>query len=211
MRQFYFYESYAKPVCKLTNKEIGQVSKAICGYMFEDREPSEKALPKAKALFYLLQEQLTEEKSKEKASPKRNVTHFIFPLSYGKFLQTMDDEDAGILIKQCCSFMFGMPPVSNEEAERTDGYFELIKPSFEKSKRQSENAKRHNKRRKKLPVTLDKIRADFPEIQGNLNAENPILNGVDLNRLYNFIYEYEDVKNQSIYSIVELFRLRNNL
>ena len=61
MKQFYFYESYAKPICKLTNKEIGQVSKAICGYMFEDREPSEKTLPKAKALFYLLQEQLTEE------------------------------------------------------------------------------------------------------------------------------------------------------
>lgn len=211
MKQFYFYESYAKPVCKLTNKEIGQVSKAICGYMFEDREPSEKTLPKAKALFYLLQEQLSEEKSKEKASPKRNVSHFIFPLSYGKFLQTMDDEDAGILIRQCCNFMFGMPPVTSEEAERTDGYFELIKPAFERSKRQSENAKRHNERRKKEPVTLGKIKADFPEIQGNLNAENPILIGVDLNKLYNFISEYEDVRNQSMYSIVELFRLKNDL
>lgn len=211
MKQFYFYESYAKPICKLTNQEIGQVSKAICGYMFEDREPSEKALPKAKALFYLLQEQLTEEKSKEKVSPKRNAKHFIFPLSYGKFLKTMDDEDAGILIRQCCSFMFGMPPVSDEEAERTDGYFELIKPSFEKSKRQSENAKRHNERRKKEPVTLEKIRADFPEIHGNLSAENPILNGVDLNKLYNFIREYDDERNQSMYSIVELFRLRNDL
>ena len=211
MKQFYFYESYAKPICKLTNKEIGQVSKAICGYMFEDREPSEKTLPKAKALFYLLQEQLTEEKSKEKASPKRNVAHFLFPLSYGKFLHTMDDEDAGILIRQCCNFMFGMPPVTSEEAERTDGYFELIKPAFERSKRQSKNAKRHNKRRKKEPVTLEQIKADFPEIQGNLNAEAPILNGVDLNKLYNFIYEYEDVRNQSMYSIVKLFRLRNDL
>lgn len=211
MKQFYFYESYAKPICKLTNKEIGQVSKAICGYMFEDREPSEKALPKAKALFYLLQERLSEEKSKEKSSPKRNVAHFIFPLSYGKFLQTMDDEEAGILIRQCCSFMFGMPPVSDEEAERTDGYFELIKPSFEKSKRQSENAKRHNERRKKEPVTLDKIRADFPEIKGNLHTNNIILEGVNLDKLYAFIAENEDVRNQSMYSIVELFRLKNNL
>ena len=211
MKQFYFYESYANPICKLTNKEIGQVAKAICGYMFEDREPSEKALPKAKALFYLFQEQLTEEKSKDKASPKRNVAHFIFPLSYGKFLQTMDDEDAGILIRQCCNFMFGMPPLSDEEAERTNGYFELIKPTFERSKRQSENAKRHNKRRKKEPVTLDKIRADFPEIRDDLNAENPILIGVDLNKLYNFIYEYDDVRNQSMYSIVELFRMKNEL
>ena len=211
MKQFYFYESYAKPICKLTNKEIGQVAKAICGYMFEDREPSEKALPKAKALFYLLQEQLAEEKSKEKASPKRNAKHFIFPLSYGKFLQTMDDEDAGILIRQCCNFMFGIPPVSGEEAERTDGYFELIKPSFEKSKRQSENAKHQNKKRKKEPVTLEKIRADFPEIRDDLNAENPILNGVDLNKLYNFIYEYDDLRNQSMYSIVELFKIKNDL
>lgn len=211
MKQFYFYESYAKPICKLTNKEIGQVSKAICGYIFEDREPSEKALPKAKALFYLLQEQLTEEKCKKKASPKRNIAYFIFPLSYGKFLQTMDDEDAGILIRQCCNFMFGMPPVLVEESVRTDGYFKLIRPSFEKSKRQSENAKRHNKRRKKELVTLEKIKTDFPEIQGNLNAESPILIGVDLNKLYNFIYEYEDVRNQSMYSIVELFRFRNDL
>ena len=64
MKQFYFYESYAKTICKLTNEEVGQVVKAIWGYVFDDKEPSEKTLPKAKALFYLLQEQLTEEKAR---------------------------------------------------------------------------------------------------------------------------------------------------
>ena len=107
--------------------------------------------------------------------------------------------------------MFGTPPVTDEEAERIDGYFELIKPSFEKSKRQSENAKRHNQKRKKQPVTLAKIRADFPEIRGNLNAENPILNGVDLDKLYAFITENEDVRAEPMYEIVELFRFQNNL
>ena len=211
MKQFYFYESYAKPICKLTNEEVGQVVKAICGYVFDDKEPSEKTLTKAKALFYLLQEQLTEEKSKEKATAKRNAKHFVLPLSYAKFLQALDDEEAGILIRQCCNFMFGTPPVTDEEAERIDGYFELIKPSFEKSKRQSENAKRHNKKRKKQPVTLAKIRTDFPEIRGNLNAENPILNGVDLDKLYAFIAENGDVRAEQMYEIVELFRFQNSL
>lgn len=211
MKQFYFYESYAKPICKLTNKETGQIIKAICGYMFNDKEPNDRTLPKAKALFYLFQEQLAEEKDKENATAKRNKQHFVFPLSYAKFIQTLDDNDAGILIKQCCNFMFGTPPVSDEDAKHTDGYFELIKPAFERSKRQSENAKRHNKKRKKEPVTLEKIRTDFPEIRGNLNAENHILDGVNLEKLYAFIAANENIRTQSMYSIVELFRSRNGL
>ena len=54
MDKFYFYSSYARPICKLNHNEAGQVIKAMCAFIFHDKEPSEKTLPKAKALFYLL-------------------------------------------------------------------------------------------------------------------------------------------------------------
>ena len=65
MDKFYFYSSYARPICKLNHNEAGQVIKAMCAFIFHDKEPSEKTLPKAKALFYLLYEQLSEAKKKQ--------------------------------------------------------------------------------------------------------------------------------------------------
>ena len=75
--KFYFYSSYAKPVCRLTHKEAGQVIKAMSAFMFNDKEPSEKTLPKAKALFYLLYEQLDETKKKKAktAKQRRGILH----------------------------------------------------------------------------------------------------------------------------------------
>lgn len=84
MKQFYFYDSYAKLIDKLTHDEAGQLLKMLCGYMFGEKTPNEKTLPKARALFYLLYEQLTDEKSKENAAAKRNTKHFFFPSSYSQ-------------------------------------------------------------------------------------------------------------------------------
>ena len=70
MDKFYFYSSYARPICKLNHNEAGQVIKAMCAFIFHDKEPSEKTLPKAKALFYLLYEQLSEAKKKQIKSAK---------------------------------------------------------------------------------------------------------------------------------------------
>ena len=209
--KFYFYSSYAKPVCKLNHNEAGQVIKAMCAFVFNDKEPSEKTLPKAKALFYLLFEQLDEAKKKKAKAAKRGVEHFTFTKALSKFFEALDDMQAGLLIKQCSNYAFGTPPLEESKATQVDEYFELIKPMLDKTIKQRENAKRHNENRKKPKITLEKIRNDFKEIRGNLNPDNDILKGVDLNKLYAFIKENKDIQTQSMYSIVDLYRQESGL
>ena len=209
--KFYFYSSYAKPICKLNHNEAGQVIKAMCAFIFNDKEPNEKTLPKAKALFYPLFEQLDEAKKKKAKAAKRDAEHFTFTKALAKSFEALDDEQAGLLIKQCSNYVFGTPPLEESEIPQTDEYFELIKPMLDKTIKQRENAKRHNESRKKATITLDKIRDDFKEIRGNLNPDNNILKGVDLNKLYTFIKENEELRTQSMYSIVDLYRQESGL
>lgn len=61
------------------------------------------------------------------------------------------------------------------------------------------------------PVSLEKIRADFPEIHGYLNANNPILDGVNLSELYAFIKDSADIRTLSMYGIAECFRQSKGL
>ena len=82
---------------------------------------------------------------------------------------------------------------------------------LDKTIKQRENAKRHNENRKKPNITLEKIRNDFKEIRGNLNPDNDILKGVDLNKLYAFIKENKELRTQSMYSIVDLYRQESGL
>ena len=209
--KFYFYSSYAKPICKLSHNEAGQVIKAMCAFIFNDKEPSEKTLPKAKALFYLLYEQLDEAKKKKAKAAKRGVEHFTFTKALSKFFEAFDDVQAGLLIKQCSNYVFGTPPLEDNEATQVDEYFELIKPMLDKTIKQRENAKRHNENKKKPKITLEKIREDFKEIRGNLDPDNDILKSVDLNKLYTFIKENKDIRTQSMYSIVDLYRQKSGL
>ena len=121
--KFYFYSSYAKPICKLSHNEAGQVIKAMCAFIFNDKEPSEKTLPKAKALFYLLFEQLDEAKKKKAKAAKRGVAHFTFTKALPKFFEALDDLQAGLLIKQCSNYVFGMQPLEDNETTQVDEYF----------------------------------------------------------------------------------------
>ena len=209
--KFYFYSSYARPISKLTHSEAGQVVKAMCAFIFNDKEPSDKALPKSKALFYLLYELLSEAKKKQTKSAKRGMEHFTFTKALAKFFEALDDEQSGLLIKQCSNYVFGTPPLDESEATPVHEYFELIKPMLDKTIKQRENAKRHNENRKKPKITLEKIREDFKEIRGNLSPENDVLKGVDLNKLYAFIEDNEELRTQSMYSIVDLYRRENGL
>ena len=185
--KFYFYSSYAKPICKLNHNEAGQV------------------------INYLLFEQLDEAKKKKAKTAKRGAKYFTFTKALAKSFESLDDVQAGLLIKKCSSYVFGTPPLEDNETPQVDEYFELIKPMLDKTIKQRENAKRHNENSKKPKITLEKIRDDFKEIRGNLSPDNDILKGVDLNKLYAFIKENEDIKTQSMYSIVDLYRQESGL
>ena len=60
--------------------------------------------------------------------------------------------------------------------------------------------------KKKPQMTLDKIRKNFKDIRGHLSPDNDILKGVDLNKLYAFIKAHDEIRTQSMYSIVDLYR-----
>ena len=156
MDKFYFYSSYARPICKLNHNEAGQVIKAMCAFIFHDKEPSEKTLPKAKALFYLLYEQLSEAKKKQIKSAKRGIEYFTFTMALARFFEVLDDETAGILIKQCSSYVFATPPLNESETEQVVEYFEVIKPTLDKTIKQRENARKHTETKKKPQITLEK-------------------------------------------------------
>ena len=87
MDKFYFYSSYARPICKLNHNEAGQVIKAMCAFIFHDKEPSEKTLPKAKALFYLLYEQLSEAKKKQINPPNAALSTSLLRHRLPNFLK----------------------------------------------------------------------------------------------------------------------------
>ena len=120
--KFYFYSTYAMPICKLYHNEAGKVIKAMCAFVINDKEPSEKTLPKAKALFYLLFEQLDEAKKKKAKAAKRGVEHFTFTKALSKFFEVLNDVQAGLLIKQCSNYVFGPPPLEDNETTQVDEY-----------------------------------------------------------------------------------------
>ena len=115
------------------------------------------------------------------------------------------------MIKQCSCYIFATPPLSEGESEKVIEYFEIIKPTLDKTIKQRENAKKHTETKKKPQMTLDKIREDFKDIRGHLSPDNDILKGVDLNKLYAFIKAHEEIGTQSMYSIVDLYRQENGV
>ena len=60
------------------------------------------------------------------------------------------------------------------------------------------------------PITIEKLKTEF-NLYGNLNENNPILQGVDLKKLREFIINNNGVKTQSTYRIVEKFRQANGI
>ena len=105
--KFYFYSSYAKPICNLSNNEAGQVIKAMCAFIFNDKEPSEKTLPKAKALFYLLYEQLDEAKKKKAKTAKRGAEHFTSPRHSPSLLKRLTTRRQGYLSSNALTMFSG--------------------------------------------------------------------------------------------------------
>lgn len=74
-------------------------------------------------------------------------------MALARFFEVLDDETAGILIKQCSSYVFATPPLEESDSEKVVEYFELIKPTLDKTIKQRENARKHNETKKKQQMT----------------------------------------------------------
>jgi hypothetical protein len=103
--------------------------------------------------------------------------------------------------------MFGSNLISAEESKAVTSYYSALKRQLVKSKTQSDNAKK----RISKAVTLDKIRSKFPFISGSLRTDNPILDGVNLSELYDFIKaNAATLQGVSMYSVVTKFKENRN-
>ena len=72
---------------------------------------------------------------------------------------------------------------------------------------QSVRAQKQTTVKPSIPVTLEKIRTDFPFISGYLREDNKILEGVDMDKLYAFIEgNQDDLKDLNMYQVVVQYR-----
>ena len=210
IKQFNFYKSYMDNISNLTHAEAGQYIKKLLEFMFRDKELDVMATDKVTSLLLLISDDLIEDKERESSgnhTPLGRERRFTFRSVYANIFFYLKDSEAGILIKQICDFMFGSELVTDEESQAVKSYFSAIKVQLSKSKTQSVRAQKQPKGKPSIPITLEKIRNDFPFIKGYLNKDNPILEGVDVNGLYEFIKDNQEaLKYESMYSIVLKYR-----
>ena len=210
IKQFNFYKSYMDNISNLTHAEAGQYIKKLLEFMFRDKELDVMATDKVTSLLLLISDDLIEDKGRESSdnhTPLGRERRFTFRSVYANIFFYLKDSEAGILIKQICDFMFGSELVTDEESQTVKSYFSAIKVQLSKSKTQSERAQRQPKGKPSIPITLEKIRTDFPFVTGYLREDNKILEGVDMDKLYAFIKENQTaLQTLNMYQVVVKYR-----
>ena len=210
MEEFTFYDLYYDAIQQLSENEAGIFIKRICNYAVYEKEdiPSKDDLSNVlwEAILPTLQKASEIEKSgKTPHYLNRKMKHFTFCKNYANMIRSMtNNNNAGIYIKAICEYMFnGVMPANLPD--NLQGAFNIFKKTFDIKRARSESGKKGGQK-KKLPMTLAKIREDFPEITGNLSENNEILEGVNLGSLYKFIKKNEEVRRLSMYNIVTKFK-----
>ena len=210
IKQFNFYKSYMDNISNLTHAEAGQYIKKLLEFMFRDKELDALATDKVTSLLLLISDDLIADKERERSgnhTPIGRERRFTFRSVYANIFFYLKDSEAGILIKQICDFMFGRELVTDEESQAVKSYFSAIKVQLSKSKTQSERAQRQPKATPPVPITLEKIRSDFPFISGYLREDNKILEGVAMDKLYAFIKGNQfDLLGLNMYQVFVKYR-----
>ena len=210
MKEFTFYDLYYDAISQLSDNEAGFFIKRICNYAVYETEDVPSKDEQSNVLWELIYPTLESATEIERAGKtpyylNRKMRHFTFHESYANMIRTMvNNKNAGMYVKAMCEYMFnGVTPT--ELLPELQGAFNIFKKTFDISKARSESGKKGGQK-KKPPMTLARIREDFPEITGNLHENNPILDGVNLGELYKFIKENEDIRSLNMYGVVEKFR-----
>ncbi len=210
VKQFNFYKSYMDNISNLTHVEAGQYIKKLLEFMFCDKALDELATDKVTSLMLLISDNLIADKERESLgnhTPLGRERRFSFRSIYANIFFCLKDSEAGILIKQICDFMFGSELVTDEERQAVRSYFSALKVPLSKSKTQSVRAQKQAIVKTSIPITLGKIRDDFHFIVGNLRADNKILEGVDMDKLYAFIEGNQaDLQGLNMYQVVVKYR-----
>lgn len=188
-RQFNFYKTYADLIIGFTNSEAGAFIKKTCKFMFLDEEFKENAKDKVTSILILLSATLSEEKNGT-CTQRSKGKHFSFKSVYANLFYSLNDNNAGILIKAVCNYMFGIGDIKTEDLNKVLGYYNLLK-----SERKSESGSKEK-------FTLEKIYADFPNIQKPLVRNSSLFIGVKMKDLYNYISTHPEEQSHEMHSVM---------
>lgn len=184
LKQFTFYELYADILNGLNDVEAGKFAKRICGYEFENAEPTDVMTDKEVFYWSNISDMLAEVKGIEQQGkmPKKynlRAKHFTFYDTYFNAMKLLNDRQSGMFVKAICEYMFD-GVLSNFNDKTMQGYFNLCKRKMDISKQRKSvgtsggNAKKKPKKETKeeeIPteiMTYEEFRQKYSEIQGEL-------------------------------------------
>ena len=194
IRQFNFYKTYADVIGEFTNTEAGSFIKKLCRFMFLDEELNIEAKDKVTSILILLSATLSEEKNGTVAVRSKGK-YFTFKSVYANVFYSLNDNNAGILIKAVCNYIFSIEDTNPEDLSKVSGYFNLLKSELIKSKRKSQSGSKEK-------FTLEKIYADFPTIRKPLARNSSMFREVKIKDLYQFISTNPEEQSREMYDIM---------
>ena len=193
-----------------TAADIACMLRQICEYMFEGKDnrfDEQKFNVIWADLKDILSLQRKEKLSGKKASKyDRLWRHFSFKKSYYDKLKLMNLNDGGAYIKAICEQAFE-GKIAKDLPPQAEKFYTLARLTLDVSlERKKAGSKGGKSKAKSKPIkrTIDDLKA--LGCTGNLSAENPILEGVDLNKLYDYIKAHKGLQNLSLYKAVECYK-----
>ncbi len=210
IEEFNFYELFWNVVKDENDADIACMLHQICEYMFEGKDNSfdeQKFNVIWADLKDILSLQRQEKLNGKKASKyDRLWRHFSFKKSYFDKLKLMNLNDGGAYIRAICEQAFE-GKIAKDLPPQAEKFYSLARLtldiSLERKKAGSKGGKSKSKS-KPIKRTIDDLKA--LGCTGNLSTENPILEGVDLNKLYDHIKAHKDLQNLSLYKAVECYK-----
>ena len=217
--KFTFYQPYWDLVQDEDGATVKSIIGNICRYMLDGN--AEAPTDQSQAFIWEdLVEVLAPQREKElqgKTPKAYNARwkHFTFRRNYYNKMLSLGDDQAKEYLQAICELAFnGKQP--KELSATVKMYYELTLLTLNTSiKRKKAGSKGGTAKRTKqetspsLPLpqrTIDDLKVFG--CTGNLSAQNPILDGVDVNELYEFVKANEETHSMSLYKAVETFRSR---
>lgn len=193
-----------------TDADIACMLRQICEYMFEgkdnrfDEQKFNVIWADLKDILSLQRQEMICGKKASKYD--RLWRHFAFKKSYYDKLKLMNLNDSGAYIKAICEQAFE-GKIAKDLPQQAEKFYTLARLTLDVSlERKKAGSKGGKAKAKSKPIkrTIDDLKA--LGCTGDLSAENPILEGVDLNKLYDYIKDHKDLQNLSLYKAVESYK-----
>ena len=214
IEQFNFYELYWDAIKDETNENIADMVTHICEYVFEDKD-FDFDDSTMQVIWEDLKPVLTVQKQavinkKKSVKYDRIWKHFAFTKSYFNKLKLMSLNDGGAYIKAICEQAFE-GKIAKNLPPKAEKYYTLSRLTLDLSLTRKKSGSKGGKSKtnpKDKPApgnhTIDDLKA--LGCTGNLSPENAILEGVDVNKLYDYVKSNSETQQLSLYEAVESYK-----